>query len=150
MTETAEPDRGMTLEIPVRWGDMDAMGHINNTIYFQYCEMARIRYGEELKLGVEQHGKGEAFGLVSAQLNFRRQMRYPGTVAVSVNVVATSRRSFTFRCVLRDTSDGQVVADGESVSCWVDYQQAKALPLPDRLLAAIDRLEHNPDLLRRD
>ena len=34
----------LTLEmvIPIRWGDMDAMGHVNNTIYFRYLEIVRI------------------------------------------------------------------------------------------------------------
>ena len=32
------------MEIPVRWGDMDAMGHVNNTIYFRYFEIARLEW----------------------------------------------------------------------------------------------------------
>ena len=30
------------MRIPVRWGDLDAMGHVNNTIYFRYFESLRI------------------------------------------------------------------------------------------------------------
>jgi len=33
-----------TMRFPVRWGDMDAMGHVNNTVYFRYLESARIEW----------------------------------------------------------------------------------------------------------
>lgn len=33
-----------TVVMPIRWGDMDAMGHVNNTVYFQYLEQARIEW----------------------------------------------------------------------------------------------------------
>jgi hypothetical protein len=32
------------MTIPIRWGDMDAMGHVNNTVYFRYLESARIEW----------------------------------------------------------------------------------------------------------
>ena len=34
--------------IPIRWGDMDAMGHVNNTVYFRYMEQARIEWLESI------------------------------------------------------------------------------------------------------
>jgi len=34
--------------IPIRWGDMDAMGHVNNTVYFRYMEQARISWFDAL------------------------------------------------------------------------------------------------------
>jgi acyl-CoA thioester hydrolase len=30
--------------MPIRWGDMDAMGHVNNTVYFRYLEVVRIEW----------------------------------------------------------------------------------------------------------
>jgi len=35
--------------IPVRWGDMDAMGHVNNTVYFRFMEQTRISWFEKRK-----------------------------------------------------------------------------------------------------
>ncbi|MBM3384043.1 MAG: acyl-CoA thioesterase, partial [Betaproteobacteria bacterium] len=34
--------------IPIRWGDMDAMGHVNNTVYFRFMEQARISWFDRL------------------------------------------------------------------------------------------------------
>ena len=50
---------------------------------------------------------------------------------------------------LRDKADDSVVADGESVVVWVDYEKAKAQPLPDELVDAIARIENNAELRSR-
>jgi len=36
------------LVIPIRWGDMDAMGHVNNTVYFRYLETIRIDWFDKI------------------------------------------------------------------------------------------------------
>ena len=66
------------IEIPIRWGDMDAMGHVNNTVYFRYMEQARISWMEALGW----QGGGEGMLVVNAHCTFVRQLEYPGTVLV--------------------------------------------------------------------
>lgn len=141
---------GVVASVPVRWGDMDALGHVNNTVYFQYCESGRIAYFEALDLLKYRIKESEGPGIVAANLNFRRQVRYPGTISVTTHAAKVGARSFTLSHVLADASDGAVVADGESVVVWIDYKQAKALPLPDPLVQAIAQLEANPALGRRE
>lgn len=145
----AETPPGVTIEIPVRWGDMDAMGHVNNTVYFQYCESARIAYFEAIDLPRHKRSPTEGPGLVAANLNFRRQVRYPGRVRVTVHTTGIRERSWTLDYVVRDSTDDAVVADGGSVVVWVDYAAAKAVPLPESLVEAIARLEGQQDLQPR-
>ncbi len=135
------PQPGVTIEQKVRWGDMDAMGHVNNTALFQYCESARVAYLESLGLDQSEANTAAGLGMVRAALNFRRQVRYPATLTVTANVTATSERSFTLSYIIGDAANGQTVADGESVCVWVDYRQGKALPLPEELVAAIAKVE---------
>lgn len=148
MSELApQPDRpGVTIDIPVRWGDMDALGHVNNIVYFQYCESARIAYFDALDLDACRKKPGDGPGLVAANLNFRKQVRYPATLRVTTNVTAISRRSITFSFVLRDKADGSPVADGTSVAVWVDYELSQALAIPELLRNGIAHLEQNPKL----
>ena len=44
--------------IPIRWGDMDAMGHVNNTVYFRYMETARLEWLYEVGFAGDTHGNG--------------------------------------------------------------------------------------------
>ena len=45
-------------KMPIRWGDMDAYGHVNNTVYFRYMEQARVEWVEEMKVQVRPGGDG--------------------------------------------------------------------------------------------
>ena len=64
--------------IPIRWGDMDAMAHVNNTIYFRYFETIRIEWMHSL--GNTLKPEGEGFVIVNAFCNFIRQLEYPGDI----------------------------------------------------------------------
>ena len=46
---TAAPNPVHTTTVPIRWGDMDAQGHVNNTVYFRYMEQARVEWFERMR-----------------------------------------------------------------------------------------------------
>ena len=47
------------MSMPIRWGDMDAFGHVNNTVYFRYMEQVRISWFEQLGIaGGTARGRG--------------------------------------------------------------------------------------------
>ena len=127
--------------IQVRWGDMDSMGHVNNAVYFTYCESARMSYFEAVRLG--EHREGGRFGpaLAAANLNFRRQVRYPDDLEVVARVSAIGRSSFTMEYEIRRRDGGERMADGAGVIVWVDYEEGRSLPLPEELKESIRRYE---------
>lgn len=137
---------GVTIDIPVRWGDMDALGHVNNTVLFQYCEQGRIAYFDAMRLADLAEEPSWGPGLVQAELSFRRQVRYPGAVRVEVHATRAGSRSFTLAYRLSDVSNGELVAEGSSVCVWVDYHAGRALPLSAGLRGALARLEGDPAL----
>ena len=117
--------------IPVRWGDMDAMGHVNNTVYFRYMEQARIAWFESLVPQAEQWGE-VSIVIVNASCNFRRPINYPGTVEVKVFAGAPGGSSVgTFYELLVDT---ETYADGAATVVFVDREQ-KPLRIPERIRA---------------
>jgi acyl-CoA thioester hydrolase len=120
---------------------MDTLGHVNNAAYFTYCESARMSYFAAIDL--ERHAEGESHGpaLVAAQLNFRRQVRYPAELEVAARVVETGRSSFRHEYVIFRRGSDEVVADGHGVIAWVDYAAGRSIPLPESLREAIRRYE---------
>ena len=124
----------------VRWGDMDAYGHVNNAAYFTYCESARMSYFERIGLDdLRPPGQGPA--VVQALCNFCRQVHHPAALEVGARTSKIGGKSFTLEYLIRHREDGQIVADGTSVVVWVDYQAGKALPLPTALLEHIEALD---------
>lgn len=142
MSRQPRDDFHVWITVDVRWGDMDAFGHVNNARYFTYCESARIRYFEELALEGLRERASHGPAVVTATCNFQRQVHYPATLDVGVRVSAIGRSSFTFDYVILRHGGDEVVADGSSVTVWVDYEAGKSIPLPAALKARI--LEIDP------
>ena len=132
------------VEVPVRWGDMDALGHVNNAAYFTFCESARIRYFELIGVG-EFTEASEGPTLANASLDFRRQVRYPATLDVGARVGEVRNRSFRMDYGIFLSGTETTVAEGTSVVVWADYEAGRAVPLPERLRAAVEALEARPE-----
>ena len=114
--------------IPVRWGDMDAMGHVNNTVYFRYMEQARIGWFESLL------PRGDAWSkigivIVNASCNFRKPINYPGTVEVKVFSGEPGGSSVPTFYEMR--VNGELYADGAAKVVFVDAGKQKPLRIPD-------------------
>jgi acyl-CoA thioester hydrolase len=122
--------------IPIRWGDMDAMGHVNNTVYFRYMETIRLEW--MLKAGCAPNPQGEGPVIVNAFCNFTRQLEFPGDVLARMYVSDPARTTFETWCLLSRTDDTQTVyASGGATTIWVDFPAQKAAPLPEWLKAQI-------------
>lgn len=135
-------DRARHVEpITVRWGDMDSMGHVNNAKYFTYCESARMSYFAAVRM--KEHREGELHGpaLAAANLNFRRQVRWPAEIEVATRVSEIGRSSFKMEYELFYRGTDERVADGTGVIVWVDYGTGKSIPLPESLKEEIRRFE---------
>jgi acyl-CoA thioester hydrolase len=119
-------------QMPTRWGDMDAMGHINNTLYFRYFEQARIAWFEEMKMlkNESQHGPI----LASASCDFLKPLKYPGDIYVDQIVTRLGRSSVAMDLSIERLDEpGQIYARGTCVIVWMDYSVGRALPWPEDL-----------------
>ena len=70
--------------IPVRWGDMDALGHVNNAVYFRYIEQARVNWLDSFGLKVTKGDAGVV--VVNAFCNFLKQIAYPADLLVKTYI----------------------------------------------------------------
>ena len=132
--------------IPIRWGDMDTMGHVNNTLYFRYFEIARLEW--IYRVGAAAHpGAGEGPVIVNAFCNFIRQLEFPGDVRVRTYLGALGKTSFdTFHEMLRTDDPETVYANGGATVVWVDFPQQKSVPMSDHARALIETTGRAPRL----
>ena len=123
-----------TARMPIRWGDMDAYGHVNNTVYFRYMEQARVEWLEQEQVVVRPGGDGPV--IINTACTFLRPMTYPGTVEVRTYVGAVGRSSCqTYVDLL---VDGELYAEGSAKVVWMDTRTGKSVPLPDHVRAALE------------
>lgn len=115
--------------IAIRWGDMDAMGHVNNTVYFRYMEQARIAWFESLVPRADAWGE-ISIVIVNATCNFRRPINYPGTV--EVRVFAGAPGGSSVQTFYELNVQDELYADGIATVVFVGRDQ-KPLRIPDRI-----------------
>ncbi len=128
----AEKKLNLEIVIPIRWGDMDAMGHVNNTIYFRYFETIRIDWMHSV-VGAPDAG-GEGAVIVNAFINFIRPLKYPGDVLARHYTANPGRSSFdTYVTLERTDEPGVVYANGGATVVWINYRDEKSVPLPEAI-----------------
>lgn len=124
------------LEVPLRWGDMDAMSHLNNVMYFRLMEEARIQWFA--RFGFPTLPVGEAPILAHAACDFVRAMTYPGTAIVRQIVTRVGRSSVEMSIAIEKQGEpGVTYATGRTVIVWYDYAAGKSAPWPEAVRAAI-------------
>lgn len=118
--------------IPIRWGDMDAMGHVNNTVYFRYLEIVRLDWFEAIDVRPDPLGEGPV--IVNAFCTFHRQLEYPGQVLARHYVGEAGRTSFdTYVTLERTDEPGVVYASGGATVVWINFPEQRSAPLPAKL-----------------
>ena len=127
--------------IPIRWGDMDAMGHVNNTVYLRYFESARIAYFERVGFLDEMALSGIGPILASTRCRFRLPLTYPDRVAVGASVSEIEADRFLMLYRIVSESKGALAAEGDGLIVAYDYREKRKAGLPARVRERIEDLE---------
>ncbi len=117
-------------EMPIRWGDMDAMGHVNNVNYFRYLEQARIEWYSSIG---REHAGSETV-IVRNFCNYHAPIIYPGILEIRTYAGAPGRSSFEIVQEIRRTdAPDELCALGGSKVVWIDIETGKSMPIPSEV-----------------
>ncbi|MBS0208280.1 MAG: acyl-CoA thioesterase [Planctomycetes bacterium] len=126
---------------PVQWGDQDAFGHVNNTIYFRWFETCRIEYLN--RMGLNTWYERERIGpiLASITCNYRRPVVFPDTVVIGARITRIGRSSVDMEHRIYSHAQQTLVADGTSTIVVYDYKAARSSPVPAEIRQIIEQVE---------
>jgi acyl-CoA thioester hydrolase len=125
-----------SLRLQVRWGDMDALGHVNNAEYLRYFEQSRIAWLEGQ--GYRTTGEGTGPILAKASVTYLKPIIYPNELEVRLFTARTGNSSFTLASDIVNARDAtERFTEGEFVIVWIDYAAGKSVPVPDPLRAVL-------------
>jgi acyl-CoA thioester hydrolase len=130
----------VVLEIPVRFRDLDAMGHVNNAVYLTYFEEARVAY---LRAAFGDIARPEDFDFVVAEslCRYHSPAFLGELLEIGVRVEDVGNRSFKFVYRIEDSSTHRLVATGYTVQVAYDYENRKPVSLSDRLIQGIRKVQ---------
>ena len=125
----------------VRWGELDALAHVNHRVYLRWIEEARIVLMKEIGL-TGGLGLQEAIGPILASLScdYLAPVSYPSEIEVETWVSAIGRASFTLDYAI-NLSGGEAtqrVAAARTKIVAFDYQQHRSAPLSAVQRAALE------------
>lgn len=126
-----------TLTMALRWGDMDAYGHANNTVYFRFFEEARIVWLASLELGGAEDATGPV--IIKTNATFLKELTHPANVVVETYADKAGNTSLDTYHLLKDKDTGDIYAEGYAKIVWTDRATRKSTPLPDTLRALAAR-----------
>ena len=139
--EMLRRDFPVVVEVAVAWADMDALQHVNNTVFFRYFETARVTYLERIGFADDRAQAGVGPILASTHARFRRPVTYPDRLLVGARTTEVGEDRFEQAYRVVSERQGEVVAEGGGVVVSYDYRGAGKARLPGPVGEAIARLE---------
>jgi acyl-CoA thioester hydrolase len=124
----------------IRWGDMDRLGHVNNTVYFRYLEQARIEWTYGLHAEVEAYARTGPV-IVNASCTFLEPLVYPGEIEVRMYLGDPGRTSVG--SFYEIWMSGRKHADGSAKIVWIDLASGRSVAVPDAVVAPLRELERD-------
>lgn len=134
--ETARPRVLAAIPLHVRWRDLDAFNHVNNSSYLTFLEEARLQWLRTVP--------GEWFGahampvMAAVELHYRRPIEWPAEIDVLLSCERLGNSSMTIGNRIVARSDHSCAyADGNVVMVWIDPATGASVPLPQAIRAAV-------------
>lgn len=122
------------MPMELRWRDLDAFNHVNNSSFLTFLEEARIRWFDSL--ATDWVTDTIAPLLAAVQINYRQPIPYPSNIVIELFAERVGNSSITIgHRILRQApderpADATLYADGHVVMVWIDRASGRPIPLP--------------------
>ena len=136
----------ISTEIKVNWGDMDALGHVNHSVYAKWMETVRMMYFSEIGMMNLYNDSNIGPILARIEIDYELPIVFPDVVTVSTSVSRIGNSSFDMRYKIESLiNNGKSAATGSVVCVVLDYSSGMPHKIPLKLRESIARLEEDFD-----
>ena len=134
-------DYPVIVSIPIQWGDVDAYGHVNNTVFFRLFESARIAYLD--RCGFLKSYEEDRIGAIlhSTHCRFRHALNHPDDVLVGARATVVQHDRFEMAYAIVSSTHNHVAGEGGGTIVSFDYASGGKTPIPATVRAAIEEME---------
>ena len=124
----------------VHWGDMDALGHVNNVVYFKYLENTRLTMMESLGIFPRLFEEGTGLVIADAHCRYKAPVVYPDTLHIGVRAELIGDDRVRFHYALFSESLQRVAAEAETIQVCVSPQTGRKTAMPEWFRESLSRL----------
>ena len=140
---TLQNEYPVATEIKVKWGEMDAFQHLNNTVYIRYIEDSRIDLFEKLDMSGDMKTSNMGPILASIQCDYLAPVTYPDTLIVFSTATQTGAKKVELAHMLWSTQQNRLVAQGKGVVVYYDFKRLKSCEIPIEVSAKFNALNQS-------
>ena len=132
------PNKLFSTNIEIRFRDLDAMGHVNNAVFFTYFEEGRKHFSKKVfKISEISDFK---FIMAHIQCDFFKPIRFSDQIILQMWVKDIGTKSFSFEYRIVDFSDEtRIYAAGESIQVCYDYDKNRSIEIPVNMKERLTR-----------
>ena len=134
--------------VEIRYNDTDALGHVNNAVYFSYFEAARGGYYTEVvghPFGTGPDAEERTFVIAEAHITYRQPAFYGEPLFVGVRTAWVSRSAFSLEYRVEvgasPIGEARVLADGSTVQVFYDLERGRPMRTPRELVRDLAEYE---------
>ncbi len=122
-----------SIELDVRWGDVDSFGHVNNAVFLAYLEQCRSLWMDSVPCHWQDGDTGPV--VANVNINYRRPIHWPARLEVTLRPESPGRSSIKLHGEIRSVSRDKDVqptlfADAAVTLVWIDKASGESVPLP--------------------
>lgn len=129
------------LPMTVRYSDLDAQGHVNNTRYATYIESGRLAYLKDLGLWDGKDFMNLGVIVADLHISYRQQILLGQPIEVATRVVHLGNKSIKFEFQISDSGTGEVLSTAESINVRYDYRTGETISISAEWREVINRFE---------
>ena len=131
----------VVIEIPVAWGEMDALQHVNNIVYFRYFESVRVAYLEKIDFLGSMAATGIGPILAETRCRYKFPVTFPDTLRVGTRTHRIMADRFFMSYAVASETHGKIAATGEAEVVAFDYRNNVKTGIPDAVRERISMIE---------
>lgn len=136
-------------DVIVTFDKVDMLHIVNNAVYFNYFEQARIKYAKDIGILPERGISldGTTFYMVRNEINYLKAALFEDRLRVYTRISYIKKSSFGFEHIIENIDTGIIIAEGAGVLAHVDPIQKKSIPLPDEFYEKVLSYELKVEIL---
>ncbi len=140
----------VVVSLPIRYGDLDPYGHVNNAVHLMFFEEIRLSYWRALadEIGFEDLEAGDIPGaryvIAESTIRYKAPVFLDDILHGAASIRTVGNRSYVMDFEVRkgdSFENGTIICEGSAAHVFFDPTSAEVQPRPDWFLTAVAGLE---------
>ena len=116
-----------------RWNDMDALGHVNHTVFLSYMETARVKTYDRIGFKGINNGMDESTILANVEVTYVDQLSHPSSLKIGHRIIRIGTKSYDLISGIFLQPDNTLLCSAYFRLVSFNYKINKTILVPDKI-----------------